>query len=600
MSIFIPISKTTKRPTSAAKGFSQPGYQGVEFGPHVALRLEGYAVIDCDTMEAAKAWRGAEGTDTPFVVVTARGMHFYYRAIDGYKSNTTSFGDIDLKTGIGSYVMAPGAEFAKPKPGQHRPNESFGSYTPVGDLSELPDAADLPPLPALALEGFRVQHDRTSYDGPDGWDEVPDGAGHGTMLSLAGSLRNLGMSSDTIHAVLDATNEIIMPSEPMSPERVEHYVNSARSWEPGETPVSENQDTDTVSENQDELVLTSFADMEPEKVSWLWEQRIPIGHISLLAGRPGVGKSTAALDLAAAVTVGKLPGESFGSPQRVLIAATEDAFKAVIVPRFIAAGGDRSMIYRIQTHDNGEVNLIVDIDKLRRAIQKTDAKFLILDPLISRMNGVDTNKDDEVRTALEPLAALAEETRLSVLGLMHFNKTGSTDPYMALMASTAYGALTRSYFAAMRDPDDESQYVFTHAKNSLAPQSSTLSYTIEQRELDGGIQTSKINWGEDDPRSVYDIMERTQAAKAEGKRETKFDIATAWLRQYLHEHEALRADVVRDSAHLGISEATLMRAFKFLEVDSRVVKPGGPAVWTLPPKPSTPEEIAQAGNNHGE
>lgn len=44
--------------------------------------------------------------------------------------------------------------------------------------------------------------------------------------------------------------------------------------------------------------------LEPAPIPWLWPLRIPLGHLSLLVGDPGVGKSLLAADLAARVSVG--------------------------------------------------------------------------------------------------------------------------------------------------------------------------------------------------------------------------------------------------------------------------------------------------------
>ena len=51
-------------------------------------------------------------------------------------------------------------------------------------------------------------------------------------------------------------------------------------------------------------VLTCLADVEPRPISWLWPERIPMGRISLLVGRPGEGKSFLTTDMAARVTTG--------------------------------------------------------------------------------------------------------------------------------------------------------------------------------------------------------------------------------------------------------------------------------------------------------
>jgi hypothetical protein len=59
----------------------------------------------------------------------------------------------------------------------------------------------------------------------------------------------------------------------------------------------------------------------------------------MLVGKPGVGKSTVAAEVAAKLTTGQLAGSYLIRPQTVLYSLTEDSegtFKA----RFIAAGGN--------------------------------------------------------------------------------------------------------------------------------------------------------------------------------------------------------------------------------------------------------------------
>ena len=47
-----------------------------------------------------------------------------------------------------------------------------------------------------------------------------------------------------------------------------------------------------------------LSEVEPERVTWLWSGRIPLGKLTVMDGDPGQGKSTIALDLAARVTRG--------------------------------------------------------------------------------------------------------------------------------------------------------------------------------------------------------------------------------------------------------------------------------------------------------
>jgi len=46
------------------------------------------------------------------------------------------------------------------------------------------------------------------------------------------------------------------------------------------------------------------SEVRPEAVRWLWENRIPLGKVTIFDGDPDVGKSTVALDLAARITSG--------------------------------------------------------------------------------------------------------------------------------------------------------------------------------------------------------------------------------------------------------------------------------------------------------
>src|SRR6188768_1657411 len=47
-----------------------------------------------------------------------------------------------------------------------------------------------------------------------------------------------------------------------------------------------------------------FSELAPQKVRWLWPDRIPLGRITLLVSDPGLGKSLLALDVAARVSTG--------------------------------------------------------------------------------------------------------------------------------------------------------------------------------------------------------------------------------------------------------------------------------------------------------
>jgi hypothetical protein len=80
-----------------------------------------------------------------------------------------------------------------------------------------------------------------------------------------------------------------------------------------------------------------------------------------------------------------------------------------------------------------ELSLPKDLDALSKNLRERPADqrvvLFILDPLLSTLEGrLDTHKDAEVRKALHPLVALADETQMAIIGIIHVNKSQGTDP----------------------------------------------------------------------------------------------------------------------------------------------------------------------------
>jgi hypothetical protein len=189
---------------------------------------------------------------------------------------------------------------------------------------------------------------------------------------------------------------------------------------------------------------------------WLIDGEIPLGGLTLLAGREGTGKSTYWADLAARVTTGRL-SLARGRAHAVSVIATEDSYESVIRPRLQAAGANLDKVFTVEPEDaeigDLTVSLPDDIQELERLVVENDIALIILDPLISRLRvGLDTHKDAEVRQALEPLTALAERTRATVLGLIHIAKMQTDDPLTSIMGSRAFPAVARSVLYVLEAP----------------------------------------------------------------------------------------------------------------------------------------------------
>ncbi len=132
-----------------------------------------------------------------------------------------------------------------------------------------------------------------------------------------------------------------------------------------------------------------FRSQAPSPVKWLWQDRLPLGELSLFAGREDIGKSTIAYTLALWLTRGTMKGEFFGRPRAVLVAATEDSWEDTIVRRLMATGANFDLVFRVDvtTADGwaGSRDLPADLPTVEEVATGCGAALLILDPLMSRL-----------------------------------------------------------------------------------------------------------------------------------------------------------------------------------------------------------------------
>ena len=93
--------------------------------------------------------------------------------------------------------------------------------------------------------------------------------------------------------------------------------------------------------------LVNAASIKPEPVSWLWDGWLARGKLHILAGRPGCGKTTLGLGLAATLTAaGRWPdGARCHQPGDVVIWSGEDDPADTLVPRLLAAGADLRRVH---------------------------------------------------------------------------------------------------------------------------------------------------------------------------------------------------------------------------------------------------------------
>jgi RecA-family ATPase len=331
--------------------------------------------------------------------------------------------------------------------------------------------------------------------------------------------------------------------------------------------------------------VVTLANVHPESVSWVWPARVPVGKLTVLDGDPGVTKSTLAVEMAAHVSTGRPWPDRQPCPQGdVLVLSAEDGLADTIRPRLDAAGGDPSRVHALTgvryLDDDGELRerpvTLADIGPIGDAIRAHGVTLLIIDVLMAYLpGGTDSHRDQDVRSVLARLAALAEDTGCAVLLLRHLNKTAGGNPLYRGGGSIGIVGAARSGLLVAVDPEDDARRVLTTTKCNLAPEPQSLAYRVA--EADNGVAC--IVWDGTSTHRASDLLDRREDDDERSERHE----AVEWLLDYLARNggEVRAGDATRDAARDGIAKTTLHRARRRAGVGS--VKSGlhGGWVWRL-------------------
>ena len=332
-----------------------------------------------------------------------------------------------------------------------------------------------------------------------------------------------------------------------------------------------------------------ISEVESERVSWLWRGWLALGKVSVMDGDPGLGKSAGVLDLAARVSTGSpFPDGAECEAGGVVVLSAEDGLADTIKPRLEAAGADTSRISSLKTVVTGTGEsrqerpfaLPKDLPLLEREIGRVGAKLVIVDPLMAFLGEkIDAHKDQDVRRALTPLAAMADRTGAAVQLVRHLNKgEGKIPVYRGGGSIGIIGAARMGSLVAV-DPQDENRRVLAPTKNNLATRPKSLSYALEEAE-NGAV---RVSWLGETDLSATDLLGSSEGTGPGARGE-----AEDFLRSLLAGGPVPSGEVFGAAKDARISDSTLRRAKDRLGVAAaRENVPGGKRgtgkwVWKLP------------------
>lgn len=320
--------------------------------------------------------------------------------------------------------------------------------------------------------------------------------------------------------------------------------------------------------------IVCIADVKPERVQWLWHGRIPLGKVTLFQGDPGVGKSTVAFDISARVTNGADMPRADSEPTlagnpaaSVVLLTAEDGLGDTVRPRLEAAGADLNRVHAIQavTREDGQKELPSlprDIPLIEHTVRSRGAKLVVIDPITAYLGArVDSWKDQDVRKALSPLAAMAESTGAAVLVVAHLNKKTEQSAMYRGGGSIGIIAAARSALLFAKDPDDpEGSCVVAPVKANLARFAPSLRYSLEDVPALG---VSRVRWAGVSPYAADELLSKVAS---QAPRDSKLAQAVEFVRRFLSNGPLESKAMSEAAAKEGIAGPTLARARRELGV----------------------------------
>jgi putative DNA primase/helicase len=347
---------------------------------------------------------------------------------------------------------------------------------------------------------------------------------------------------------------------------------------------------DTLDERADTLPqhdckVLSLADVQPQNVKWLWPDRIPLGMYSLMAGQPGVGKTTISHSIAAIVSNGgQWPFSEHRAEQgHVIILTAEDDPKYTLVPRLMAANADLNYISMIQSvarlqNDEQVVDaqllLSKDMHQLHGVLdQFPNTRLLIFDPLSAYLGINDSHNDANVRQVLGPLTELAAQHEVAILGITHLSKNEKASAMARFMGSTGIVAAARTAYLAAKHEDE---ILWLPVKSNVARGDiGGLSYRIVSATVCEDIETSAVEWTGQTDVDADDVLSQSQASR----NSTKLDEAMDFLEEQLRDGGKREPDIKESSEEEGHSWTTVKRAKKELGLVSDKTRFTGGWKW---------------------
>ena len=158
----------------------------------------------------------------------------------------------------------------------------------------------------------------------------------------------------------------------------------------------------------------------------------------------------------------------------------------------MAADADRSKVHileavrREDAEGHRTFNLQLDLPALEKKIAELgDVVLVIIDPITSYLGKVDSHKNAELRSVLEPLGKMAARQHVTVIANTHLSKASGGNANSRVIGSVAFVNHARAVFIVTADPEDSGRRLFLPSKTNLGKPRDGLAYRIADMALPG-------------------------------------------------------------------------------------------------------------------
>lgn len=322
--------------------------------------------------------------------------------------------------------------------------------------------------------------------------------------------------------------------------------------------------------------LVPISSVQPERMDWLWPGRIPYGEVTVLAGVQGLGKSYVGQFIATVMShgSGSWPDGCAVQPrgETIILDGGENDESRVIRPRLDAMAADGNKIMVVHPVGDDDLVNLGNKDGLRWLAELLTSRngavrLVLIDCFADFFPDVNPDKNSEVRKALRPLAKLAREFKLAVVGVTHQGKPrpeGGKGAIHRVLGSTAWTAVPRCGVSVYQGAGKDDRVLATMKLNV-----GRFPPNIGFRVVDSGA----LEWTTDVSDASADELSEP-AAVGKGKLER----CSEWLQGRLLQGPASVTALQAEAEGKSFSAGTFKNARKALRLPTPV-HAGGP--WVL-------------------